>query len=199
ITFTSIGLGFVSEPALAHLFVPFFQALLGSWGEAAAHSLAVGIAFLLITYMHVVFGEFLPKTLALQAPDGTALWAAKPFLVFGTLTGPLILLINGTANFIAWLCGLRAASGASMVHSVEELTLLVEDTEEAGLLHPDQAELVQNVFRLSNKTVRDCMVPRERMATLEVSTPPDKVLEAVRQGAHTRMPVYEKELDNIVG
>jgi CBS domain containing-hemolysin-like protein len=86
-----------------------------------------------------------------------------------------------------------------MVHSVEELLLLIEDTEEAGILDPDQADLLENVFRLSAKRVRDCMVPREKMATLELNTPPDKVLEAVRSGAHTRMPVYEGDLNQIVG
>ena len=87
----------------------------------------------------------------------------------------------------------------AMVHSVEELTLLIEDTEEAGIIDEDQAEFVQNVFQLSSKKVRDCMVPREKMATLELTAPPDRVLEAVRRGAHTRIPVYDGELDNIVG
>src|SRR5437868_11452811 len=86
-----------------------------------------------------------------------------------------------------------------MGHSVEELVLLIEDTEEAGILGPEQAAFVQNVFRLSGKKVRDCLVPRDKMATLELNTPPDKVLEAVRAGAHTRMPVYEGNVDNIVG
>jgi CBS domain containing-hemolysin-like protein len=86
-----------------------------------------------------------------------------------------------------------------MVHTVEELLLLIEDTEEAGMLDPDQAEFVQNVFHLSNKRVGDCLVPRDKMAALELNTPPDKVLEAVRTGAHTRMPVYEGDLDQIVG
>jgi CBS domain containing-hemolysin-like protein len=86
-----------------------------------------------------------------------------------------------------------------MVHSVEELKLLIEDSEEAGVLDADQAAFVQNVFHLSNKRVIDCMVPRDKMAALELSTPPDKVLEAVRSGAHTRIPIYEGQIDNIVG
>ena len=76
---------------------------------------------------------------------------------------------------------------------------ITEDTEEAGILDPDQADFVENVFRLSNKRVRDCMVPREKMAALELGTPPDKVLDAVRTGAHTRMPVYEGDPNNIIG
>ncbi len=86
-----------------------------------------------------------------------------------------------------------------MVHSVEELMLLIEDTEEAGILDPDQADFVQNIFQLSDKRVLDCMVPRERMAALELNTSPEQILEAARSGAHTRMPVYEHDPDNVVG
>jgi putative hemolysin len=97
------------------------------------------------------------------------------------------------------LCGFRPASGVELAHSIEELSLLIEDTEQAGVLARAQAELVQRVFRLSGKRVRDCMVPRDKMATLELHSPPDQVLEAVRRAAHTRMPVYEGEVDNVVG
>ena len=86
-----------------------------------------------------------------------------------------------------------------MVHSVEELLLLIEDTEEAGILDSDQADYLENVFHLSSKTVAQCMVPRDKMAGLEVNLPPDKVLEAVRSGAHTRMPVFEGTPDQVVG
>lgn len=199
ITLASIGLGWIGEPALARLLDPLCGFIPEGWRAFATHSVATGAAFFLITFMHVVFGELIPKTMALQKPDATALWVARPLLIFATLTRPLILLMNGTGNGILRLCGYSPASGADMLHSVEELLLLIEDTEEAGILDTDSAIYVQNVFHLSNKPVRDCMVPADKMASLEVNTPPDKVLEAVRQGAHTRMPVYEKTLDNIVG
>jgi putative hemolysin len=200
ITLASIGLGFVGEPALADLLKPLARSLAGEgWWSAAAHSIAGIVAFLLITYMHVVFGELIPKTLALQTSDRSALWLSGPLNVFARLSRPLLATISCTANFLLRRLGYHAATGEEMVHSVEELKLLIEDSEEAGILDPDQAEFVQNVFRLSNKCVRDCMVPRNRMAALELNTPPDKVLEAVRSGAHTRMPVYEGQLDNIVG
>src|SRR5207302_1052924 len=115
------------------------------------------------------------------------------------LTRPLTILMNLTGNAIVRRLGYGPTRGADMVHSVEELVLLIEDTEEAGILEPDQAEFVQNVFRLSAKRVGDCLVPRDKMAALELSTPPEKVLEAVRTGAHARIPVYEGTLDNIVG
>jgi CBS domain containing-hemolysin-like protein len=199
ITLSSIGLGFVGEPALAGVFRTWTAALPEAWQGVVSHTAAAIVALIVITYLHVVFGEIIPKTVALQTADRTALWLAGPLTAFARLARPLILLINGSARLILRCFGLKPASGEEMVHSVEELSLLIEDTEEAGILDPDQAQFVQNVFELSDKRVVECMVPRERMAALELSTPPDKVLEAVRSGAHTRMPVYENELDQIVG
>lgn len=199
ITLASIGLGFVGEPALARLIRPLAEYLPAAWRGTATDSLATVLAFLLITYLHVAFGELIPKTLALRSSDRTSLWLSGPLNVFARLSRPLLLLMNGTANFILHRLGYESASGAGMVHSVDELKLLIEDSEEAGILDADQAEFVQNVFRLSNKRVCDCMVPREKMAALELHAPPDRVLEAVRSGAHTRMPVYEGNLDNIAG
>jgi putative hemolysin len=199
ITLASIGLGWIGEPALARLLEPLFQFMHESWRIVAVHSTAAVVALLLITAMHITFGELIPKNMAIQAPDHTALWLAAPLTMFARLTRPFTVILSGTANVILRLFGYRPARGEEMVHSVEELLLLIEDTEEAGILGPEQAAVVQNVFRLSGKQVRHCLVPREKMATLELHTPPDKVLEAVRRGAHTRMPVYEANLDNIVG
>jgi CBS domain containing-hemolysin-like protein len=112
---------------------------------------------------------------------------------------PVIALINLTGNGVLRALGFQPASGEESVHSVEELMLVIEDSEEGGVLDADEAELVQNVFELADKRVRECMVPRDKMAALELQTPPDKVLEAVRSGAHTRMPVYENDVNNIVG
>lgn len=199
ITLASIGLGFVGEPALAHLILPLFAALPAAWQWVSAHSLSAVLAFSLITYLHVVFGELIPKSVALQMPDRAALWLASPLLLFGRVSRPVVKMMNGTGNALLHLAGFRAATGESMVHSVEELMLLIEDTEEAGVLDPEQADLVENVFRLSGKRVADAMVSREKMAGLELSTPPEVIMEAVRSGAHTRMPVYEGEIDNVVG
>jgi CBS domain containing-hemolysin-like protein len=199
VTLASIGLGWVSEPALARLLAPLFESLEEGWQFVAAHSVATVVAFLLITFMHVTFGELIPKNLALRTADRTSLWLGAPLNVFARLTRPFTLVMSGTANIILRLWGYEPARGEEMVHSVEELRLLIEDTEEAGILDADQAEVLQNVFRLSGKRVRDCLVPPDKMATLELNTPPDRVLEAVRHGAHTRMPVYEGNLNNIVG
>jgi putative hemolysin len=199
ITLASLALGWVGEPALARLVEPLFAALPAPWHAAATHTAAVVLAFALITFLHVVFGELIPKTLALQVPDRTALWVAGPLNVFARLSRPLIVVMNGAGNAILRRAGLGPAGTEAMVHSVEELSMLVEEGQDSGVLSRKQAEMVEKVFRLSGKTVRDRMVPREQVAALERATPPEKVLEAMRSGAHTRMPVYEGEFDNVVG
>jgi CBS domain containing-hemolysin-like protein len=200
ITIASIALGFVGEPALAHLIEPLFSFLPpGLLERAAVHTTAVSLAFLIITFMHVVMGELAPKAMALQRPAEVALWVTVPLEVFTRLTRPVVVVMNGVGNWLVRRLGFRDITGEQMVHSVDELVMIVDEVEEAGLLSADQAAFVQNVFELTEKTVGDCLVPREKMAALELNTPPDKVLEIVRQGAHTRLPVYERELDNIVG
>jgi putative hemolysin len=198
ITLCSIGLGLVAEQGLTDAFEWVFSGLPSPWNVVATHSVAIVFAFILLTFFHVVFGELVPKSLSLQSPDRFALWLAGPLNWFVVLTRPLIVFINATAGGVLKLLGFERAPEV-MVHSVEELALLIEDTEEAGILDPEQAELVQNVFRLSNKRVVDCMVPRDKMAALELTTPMDKILETVREVAHTRLPVFSGDTDNIVG
>ncbi len=198
ITLSSIGLGFFAEQALSAVLTGVFSRLPAPWDWIARHSVAASIAFAIITFLHVVIGELIPKSLALMSPTRIAIWVAAPLHVFALATRPLILIMNGTGNMVLRWLGARPAM-ETLVHSVEELALLIEDTEEAGILDPQHAEMLRNVFRMSNKKVSDCMVPRDKMASLELMTPSDKVLEAVRSGAHTRMPVYDREPDNIVG
>ena len=108
--------------------------------------------------------------MAIQSADKIALWAARPLNVFARVTSPVLRLMNATGNLLLRLMGYQSGEGHQQVHSVEELRMLVEDTEEAGLLEADQAEFVKNVFRLTDKKVRDCMVPQEKMDALEVHT-----------------------------
>lgn len=198
ITLASLALGWIGEPAMARLIEPLFVRL-GAWSPTAAHSVATVIAFTMITFMHVVFGELIPKTVALQEADRTSLWVSRPLMAFYRMARPLIWLMNGTGNRILKLIGFRSAHGSENLHSVEELRLLIEDTEEAGILGEEEADIVQNVFTLSNKTVVDCMIPREKMAILDVSMSADQIMEAIREGAHTRMPVFDRATDSVVG
>ncbi len=199
ITLTSIALGFVAEPALAALIAPAFNFLPADFAFVSRHGIAVFIAFSLVTFLHVVFGELIPKAIALQTPDSTALWISPPLNLFSRITQPIVYLMNGTGNWLLRRLGYTPSTSEDQLHSIAELLMLVEDAEEAGNLDEDQAEFITNVFGLADKIVADCMVPSEKMISLDVSTPQEKVLEIARLGAHTRMPVYDGSPDNIVG
>ncbi len=195
ITVASLALGFVSEPAIHRLIHPLLEGLSQEWTQV----LSVFITLSLITYMHVVFGEQMPKLAALQEPETIGIWVARPVNLFGRVSWPLIRLMNGSSAWFLRRLGYKGTGDEGEVHSVDELRLLVEDTEEAGLLDSDAADMVLNVFALTDKRVRDCMVAREKMASLDVNSPPDKVMEVARLGAHTRLPVYDTTPDKIVG
>ena len=195
ITVASLALGFVSEPAVHRLIRPLLVGFPAEWGRAAS----ILLTLLLITYMHVVFGEQMPKLAALQASESVGLLVARPVNLFGRATSPLIRLMNGSGTWFLRRLGYRDTGDEGEVHTVDELRLLVEDSEEAGEIDPDAADMVLNVFGLADKKVRDCLVPRDKMAALDVNSPPDKVMEVARLGAHTRLPVYDGNLDNIVG
>lgn len=195
ITVASLALGFVSEPAIHSVIQPALSGLPADWARVVSILLTLS----LITYMHVVFGEQMPKIAALQEYERIGLWVARPVNLLGRFTGPLIRLMNGSSSWILRRFGYHSEGEEGEIHTVDELRLLVEDTEEAGLLDPDAADMVLNVFALTDKKVRDCMVPREKMSVLDVNSQPEKVLEVARLGAHTRMPVFEGKPDNIVG
>jgi CBS domain containing-hemolysin-like protein len=199
ITLASLALGFMSEPAIASLVSPLFAHLPWDLQGPLARACSIVLTLGLVTYFHVVFGEQMPKIAALQASESLGLWIARPVNLFARCTSVLIRLMNGSSAWLLRRLGYQGGAEEGEVHTVAELQLLVEDTEEAGLLDPDAADMVLNVFALTNKKVCDCMVPREKMATLDVNSPSDKVLEVARLGAHTRMPVYDGAVDKIVG
>jgi CBS domain containing-hemolysin-like protein len=199
ITVASLALGLVSEPALASLIGPLFEALPAGVQGPISHAVSIIVTLGLVTYLHVVFGEQMPKIAALQSAERIALFVAPPLRVFSRVSWPAIWLMNGTSTLVLRALGYKPAAEAERVHSVEELRLLVEDTEEAGLLDSEEADYVLNIFALSDKKVRDVMVPWNKVMALELTTPPERILEAVREGAHTRMPVYAGTKDEIVG
>lgn len=199
ITIASIGLGFVGEPAAARIVLPLFQWVIPEWKEVTVHGIATLIAFVGVTFIHVVFGELIPKTLALRAPEKASIAVSSTMILFNFFTLPIIKIMNGTALFMIRRMGISVSEVPVIAHSVEELKLLIEDTEEAGILEAEQATFLQNVFQLSSKTVSDCMIPREKMGMIELSLPFEQVMELIRDGGHTRMPVFDKEIDNVVG
>ncbi|MBI5170727.1 MAG: HlyC/CorC family transporter [Candidatus Eisenbacteria bacterium] len=199
ITFTSLALGWVGEPALAHLFEPLFHGLPPVQGYVLNHVLAVAMAFLCITYLHIVLGELVPRAIAIQHAERATLLLAGPLLAFRGLTRPLVMIMKGSGNRVIQWLRVPEPPAEQQVHSVDELDMLVEEGEEAGVIPTYQASYVRNVFELSDKTVADVMVPREKVASVAITATEDEILETSRETAHTRMPVWEGDPDNIVG
>jgi len=199
ITLCSLGVGWLGEPVLARLLQPWLAALHLPWSALIAHGTSIGLAFLGITYLHVVLGELAPKAIALQRAETVALLFAGPLLVFDTVFRPLSLLMRKSGQGVVALLRVPAPSAEESVHSSEEIDRLVEEGEEAGVIPHDEAKYVRNVFELSDKRVRDVMIPREKVTTVSLAATEEEILETSRESAHTRMPVWEGDRDNIVG
>jgi CBS domain containing-hemolysin-like protein len=199
ITLASIALGAVGESVLATILGPVLTFIPEGIEPLTRHSVATFLSIAGITYVHVILGEQIPKMIVIRSPDRIALRTAWFVNGFAVATGPVVRLMNATTNLLLRALGFSRSEMSPQAASVEELRMLVEDTQEAGLIEHDTATFVQNVFRLTNKTVRDCMIPREKMDALEVHTPTSKVLAVVRRSGHTRLPVYDGQIENIVG
>jgi putative hemolysin len=199
ITLASLALGWIGEPALADLIEPLFRALPGGWSVAAQHAVGVALAFLLITYMHIVLGEQVPKVLAIRRAEESALLVATPLFAFARIARPFLLAISRSSNAAIRTLRLPPLPPGRLVHSVEELRMLVDETQRAGVIAEDQASYLKNVFRLTDKRVREVMVPREKVVTMSAAATEEEVLETARETAHTRLPVWEGDPDNIVG
>ena len=199
ITFASLALGWVGEPTIGHALMPFFEGLPIPWNAAFAHGTAIAVAFLCITYLHMVLGELLPRAIALQHAERVVLLFAAPLLAFRAVTRPLVVFMRGSGNLAVRLFRVPEPPKSSQVHSPDEIDMLIEEGQQAGVIQPDEAKYARAVFELSDKRVRDVMVPREKVVALSRHAKPDDILETARMSAHTRMPVWEGEPDNIVG
>ncbi len=200
ITLASLGLGWIGEPAVAHLLEDLFEAVLGREVAAAyGHSAAIIIGFSLVTMLHIVFGELAPKAIALQRPEGTSLIVARPTTWFFHLFRPVIFVMNTVGNGVVRLIGFEPASGHEQVHSAKELLMLVQSAHEAGILQDREELLLHRAFDFGDLPIREVMQPRVEVDAIGVSTPIREVLETVSTGRHSRYPVYDTSIDHVIG
>jgi CBS domain containing-hemolysin-like protein len=199
ITIASLGLGWLGEPALARFIEPVVLLFPERWVGLASHSISAAIAFGVITFLHVVVGELMPKSIALQKPESTALMVAQPTLLTEILFKPAIWALNGTGNFLLKLIGMRAAAGHEMVHSVEELKMLVEASEESGVLEDTERDMLHAVFDFAEVTAHEVMVPRTEMIAINADAPLPELIHLAVKHPYSKFPVYENDLDHILG
>lgn len=199
ITLASLGLGWVGEPALSHLLTPLIELFPANLQEGASHSIAAGLAFTMITFLHVVVGELAPKSIALQNPEGTALWVARPTLATEWIFKPFIWALNGTGNSLLKLVGVDPPAGHELVHSVEELKMIVTASAEEGVMASEESQMLHAIFDFGELLVRRVMIPRTEIAAFEADIYLDEAIEIAIHSSFTKFPIYDDDLDNIIG
>ncbi|MCM3537914.1 hemolysin family protein [Priestia endophytica] len=197
ITVTAMGLGWLGEPTIEKVLHPLFAAI--ELNEATTTILSFGIAFAIMTYLHVVIGELAPKTLAIQKAEWITLTLAKPIIWFYRIMFPFIWLLNGSARLIVGLFGLKPASEHELAHSEEELRLLLSESYKSGEINKNELKYVNNIFEFDERIAKEIMVPRTEMVTLDVGDSLSQALETLRNEKFTRYPIVDGDKDNIVG
>lgn len=200
ITLASLGLGWVGEPFLAHFFEPFFDKFLPTnLAFISSHGLAFTIAFSLITFLHIVLGELAPKSIALQKAEKTSLWIIRPLLIFTTIFKPFIYVLNGAGILVLKLIGFKAPSGHQLVHSEEEIKMILAQSAEEGAIEKKEAEMVYSVLKLGDTPVRKVMIPKSRVIAFEKETSLKQMIKIFQKHPHSRFPIYQSDFDHVLG
>jgi magnesium and cobalt exporter, CNNM family len=199
ITMASLGLGWVGEPAVADTLRPALAQLPAPLRTLSTHSVSVAIAFALITALHIVLGELAPKTIALQQTERTALLVVRPTQWFMFMLWPFIALLNSMGRATVRALGLKPPSGHSMVHSEEELKMLVTASQEAGVIEEDEEQMLHRVFGFGDLTAGQLMLPRTEMAIVRADASLEEVLEVAAREPHLWVAVCREGPDDIVG
>lgn len=199
ITIASLLLGGIGEQTLEPILAPLFGWVPEGWLGVTQTALVAGLAYFIMTALHVIIGELMPKSIALQRAERTALQIARPMAFFALLFSPLIWLLNGIGNFLLRLLGFHAAEGHTQVHSPEELDMIFTESHKGGEINQTEFEILHRVVRFSDTTALAIMVPRLEMQALPLTVTRRELNKFLENRPHTRIPVYRETLDSIVG
>ena len=197
ITMASLGLGYVAEPALAHLFEGLLHGL--SMPSGLSHSIAFTIALLIVSFFHMVFGEMAPKNLAITAPEKSALLLAIPFRAYAVLFKPFIWFFNSIGNAGTRLFGVEPQDERSDVHTASEIGMIISESAKGGLLDRFEHKLLSGAASFGERDAGSAMVPRTELVAVPAEISSAEMEGVVLASGHTRIPVYEGDLDNILG
>jgi CBS domain containing-hemolysin-like protein len=199
ITVASLGLGMYGE----HVLADGIYNLAGGSGLPAwviSHGVASVLAVAILTYFHIVIGEMIPKSLALQHAETMALWITLPMLWIRNALFPFVVVLNGIGNMLLKAFGVsRQAQNADQYYTSEELQLVVQESEDRGALRAESGQMLQELFEFGGLTAGEVMVPRVRLAGIPLGTTPGQVRDLLGRTPHTRYPIYERDLDHILG
>lgn len=200
VTMASLGLGWVGEAALAHLLLPLFIPLLPSTESAVgmAHTVALTIAFLIVTVLHIILGELVPKGLALAKTDRVTLVIARPMELFVRVSYPFTRLMDLAANRVLKTMG-GAGGSHGHVHSAEELKMMIAAGRDSGLVPAAQEAMIRRLFDLDSLMVREVMVPRKDIVSVPLQSSLDELLRIVTESHYSRIPIHEDTPEKIIG
>lgn len=199
ITLASLGLGWIGKPALAGLLDGLFAFLPPNAALWTTHAVSAATAFAIITALHIVLGELVPKSLALLYPEDVSRWVAGPLIGFGWLMAGPISLLNGAANGLLGLFKIKPRGDHERLHSTEEIRMLVEQSQVGGSMEDQDARLLEGVFEFSEKTAEEVMTPRTQIVALAADLPVTEAADVIAEAGRSRYPVYVASLDEIVG
>lgn len=198
ITLASLGLGWIGEPVVSKIIINIVNLAGVELTAELAHKIALPVAFVIITILHIVFGELAPKSLAIQRPEKVTFFIAYPLQFFFFVFRPFIWVLNGIANLLLKSIGITPAHG-SEIHSSEELKYLVKQGQQSGRIDDDEYKIIRNAFDFSEQTVKQIMVPRVQVFAVDINQFNKKTLEKVISENYSRIPVYNGNIDNILG
>lgn len=199
VTISSLGLGWVGEATMVRMVEPLFHFLPRNYQLVAAHTVSVAIAFSLITILHVVVGELMPKSIAIKYPERISLFIALPMKIITKVFNPIITILKGLATLLLKLLKIPPATTSHLAHSIEELNMLINASYNEGVLNETEKEMLQNVFKFSDLTAKQVMIPRTDMACIPSDITHEELNELTQDSQYTRYPVYEDNLDHISG
>ncbi|HMF56163.1 MAG TPA: hemolysin family protein [Pyrinomonadaceae bacterium] len=200
VTLASLALGWVGEPTLAALLTPLADRITtAGTANYVAHGVAIAIAFLVITFLHIVLGELMPKMAALERAEALALVAAPPLELFAKVFRPAIWVFNKTGTGLGHLLGLKSSLEHTAVYTEAELQQLVDISVESGHLRHEERRLINRVFQFSDTLVREAMVPRMQIASISDDCSLEQIVKAFEQYGYSRLPVFRGSMDNAVG
>ncbi|MEY9094647.1 hemolysin family protein [Paenibacillus sp. RC84] len=197
ITITSLGLGWLGEPTVEKILHPVFESL--HLHESLTGLLSFLIAFIMITFLHVVIGELAPKTIAIRKTEAVALLTARPIIWFNKVMYPFIWVLNGSANQLVKLFGIKPATEHEEAHSEEELQIIINESFESGKINQAEYGYVSRIFAFDNMLAKDIMVPRTDMICLYANKTREENLAIIKEQQYTRFPVVEESKDNVIG
>jgi len=198
ITLASLGLGWIGEPVVARI-VLYLMSFVGvQMDPELANHIALPVAFLIITLLHIVFGELAPKSIAIQSSQRTILVIALPLQFFFFVFRPFIFVLNGTANLVLRAIGISTIQGQD-VHSSDELKYLVKQGKESGEIEQADYDIIKNAFEFSERIAKQIMIPRTQVVAIDVEDFQQDMVEHLIEENYSRIPCYAGSLDNIVG